>query len=288
MSQMMIGLTVVALGTSLPELMINVFASIKGNTDLAMGNVLGSNIINSLLVVGVAAMISPINMNRKKSANDVWFSLLVTLGLLFLANFSFFSENQASVSRPDGAILLVILLVYLFVLFRNSRKKETLQDDIEIKNMTINRSIVFILAGIAGLYFGGKWIVTGASLIAADLGVSESVVGLTLVAAATSLPELVTSIVAARNNNTDMAVGNAIGSNLFNILLVLGVSALITPIPFDKALNADILILSSATLLVIVFIKVDFGKTNKAISQIEGVFLMLAYIVYIIWSMWGK
>ena len=287
MSQMLIGLTVVAIGTSLPELIINVFASINGNTDLAMGNVLGSNIINSLLIIGVAAIIYPLCMAGKDSARDVWISLFVTLGLLALANFSFFRENQLEISRIDAIIMLAVLGGYLFLLFRNSVKTETSPDETEIKPMGLFRSVAYILIGIGGLFFGGKWIVEGAGQIASDLNLSESVIGLTIVAAATSLPELVTSILAARNKNTDMAVGNAIGSNLFNILFVLGVSALITPIPFDTALNADLAILVGATILVLIFIKLDIGTTNKAISRLEGAFLILAYAAYLFWSVAG-
>jgi len=152
------------------------------------------------------------------------------------------------------------------------------------KEMKLKLALLMIGAGVAGLYFGGKWIVSGAGHIAADLGISQTTIGLTIIAAATSLPELVTSVIAAMKKNTDMAVGNAVGSNIFNILLVLGVSALIRPIPFDKMLNTEIIILAFATLLILLFVKLDIGKTKKAISQLEGIMMIAFYILYLLFS----
>lgn len=273
-----------AFGTSLPELVINVFASVKGDTDLAIGNVIGSNMINSLLIIGVAAMIYPINMAGGKSVREIWFSLAATLILLFLANFNLFN-NENGVGRTDGIILLILLggfLYYSFVHGGALKKESTETTSSEMKTIW---AAGYILAGIAGLYFGGKWIVSGAEQIAEDLGMSQSTVGLTIIAAATSLPELATSIVAALKKNSDMAVGNAIGSNLFNILLVLGLSALIRPIPFNKNLNSEIWLLAGSTILILVFVKVDIGKTKRAISSLEGLILITVYIFFLIFSL---
>jgi cation:H+ antiporter len=282
---MLIGLTIVALGTSLPELIINVFASINGNTDLAIGNVIGSNIINTLLIVGVAATIYPISMSGRKSSVDVWFSFGVTLVLFFVANFNYFrGDVHHLISRYDGLIFLILLGGFLYYSFAKGGAMQHEVSTIEFKEIKTRWSIFLIIAGAAGLFFGGKWIVSGANLIATDLGISQSAIGMTIIAAATSLPELVTSIMAAMKKNTDMAVGNAIGSNIFNILLVLGVSALINPIPFDTKMNTEIAVLLASTLLILLFIKIDFGKTRKAISKIEGILLIVAYILFLVFS----
>jgi len=282
---MLIGLTIVALGTSLPELIINVFASVKGNTDLAIGNVLGSNIINSLLIIGVAATIHPISMAGKKSTYDVWFSLGITLVLLVVANFTYLVDGVPFISRYDGLILLIILAGFLYYSFFKGGALEQESAHTELKEIKTKWSVILIIAGALGLFFGGKWIVSGASQIAIDLNISQSAIGMTIIAAATSLPELVTSVMAAMKKNTDMAVGNAIGSNLFNILLVLGVSAFINPIPFDISMNIEIYMLLAATVLILLFIKLDIGKTRKAISKIEGIILIIAYIFFLVYSL---
>lgn len=282
---MLIGLTIVALGTSLPELIINVFASIEGSTDLAIGNVLGSNIINSLLIIGVAATIYPISMAGKKSANDVWFSLFVTVALLVLANFTSFQNGVPYINRIDALIFTLILAGFLYYSFFKGGALVQESSKTELKEIKTRWSVILIIVGIVGLYLGGKWIVSGASQIASDLNISQSAIGMTIIAAATSLPELVTSILAAMKKNTDMAVGNAIGSNIFNILLVLGVSAFISPIPFDVKMNIEIYILLASTLLILLFIKFDIGKTKKAISKIEGILLITAYILFLIYSL---
>lgn len=283
--QLLIGLTIVALGTSLPELVINVFASIEGSTDLAIGNVLGSNIINTLLIIGVAASIYPISMAGKKSSMDVWFSLIITLVLYVIANFTFKKDGEPFISRYDGIIFIALLVGFLFYTFKKGGALKVESEASETNEMKTSWSIGFIILGIAGLFFGGKWIVSGANQISTDLDLSQSVVGLTIVAAATSLPELVTSILAALKKNSDLAVGNAIGSNLFNILMVLGVSALIEPIAYDPVLNIEIYILLFATLLVLLFIKIDLGKTRKAISKLEGIILIVVYMLFLIYSL---
>ena len=283
--QMLIGLTIVALGTSLPELVINIFASVEGSTGLAIGNVLGSNIINTLLIIGVAATIYPIGMAGKRSTIDVWFSLAVTFVLLFIANFTFFKDGVPYISRYDGLFFLVLLAGFLFYSFTKGGALKIESSVSKSSTKKVKWSVTLIIAGVLGLFFGGRWIVSGANQITTDFGLSQSMVGLTIIAAATSLPELVTSILAALKKNSDLAVGNAIGSNLFNILLVLGVSALIRPIAFDQALNIEIGILIAATVLILFFIKVDMGKTKRAISGIEGILLIIAYILFIFFSL---
>jgi len=292
MSQLVIGLTVVALGTSLPELVINVFASIENSSELAIGNVVGSNITNSLLIVGIAAMIYPMSMAGSVLRFDVMVSLLATVVLYFVANMTSFDGQALLIDRKDGLILLGFFTLFLLYLIYKSSKHGVIEEESGIKIIPNSRSVAYILAGSVGLYFGGKWIISGATQVASDLGVSESVIALTLVAGATSLPELVTSIVAARKKNTDMAVGNAVGSNIFNIFLVLGVSALINPVDYNPELNTQLFILLGSGLLLILFILVDvekifkrnIPKTKRAISGIEGIIMVIAYIGFVIYS----
>lgn len=292
MSQLVVGLTVVALGTSLPELVINVFASLEGSTDLAIGNVVGSNITNTLLIVGIAAMIFPISMAGDAFRFDVVISLLAAVGLFFMANYSSFGGEAYLIDWIDGIILLIFFLLFLIFLFYKSKGQSDSDENSDIKILSKGRTAVYLIIGSLGLYFGGKWIVGGATQVALLLGVSESVIALTLVAGATSLPELVTSIMAAIKKNTDMAIGNAVGSNIFNIFLVLGVSSLITPIEYNPALNTQLWILIGSGLILILFIVLDVDrlykkklpKTKRAISSLEGILLVIGYIVFVVLS----
>jgi len=287
LSQMVIGLTVVALGTSLPELVINVFASIEGSTDLAIGNVLGSNIINTLFIIGVAAMIFPIKIPGAKCRNDILFNLFAVAILAVLANDMIFGKSANLIDNIDGIILLVLLGGFLYFSFSKSGEKKSgdMESEEGIKDLSVVKSVGFILAGSIGLFFGGKWIVGGVDQIAIDFNLSQSVIGLTLVAIATSLPELVTSILAALKKNTDMAVGNAVGSNIFNILLVLGVSAVINPIEYKQSLNLELGILALSGLLLVAFIKLKIGGGERSISRVEGAIMVVLYLVFITWSL---
>ena len=289
MSQLIVGLTIVALGTSLPELVINVFASLEGSTDLAIGNVIGSNIMNTLLIVGIAAMIFPIVMAGKVLRFDVLIGLLASLILYAMANYNLLGDGTNVIGQADGAALLLFFFLFLVFLFFKSRKEGVSAEETDVQTMGNIKAILLIMGGSVGLFFGGKWIVAGATEVATLLHVSESVVALTLVAGATSLPELVTSVVAAMKKNTDMAVGNAVGSNIFNIFLVLGVSSLITPIEYNTALNVQLKILIAASVLLIVFILLDVDrifkkklpKTKRTISSIEGIILVLVFLVFL-------
>jgi len=278
LSQLLIGLTIVALGTSLPELVINIFASMQGSSQLAIGNVLGSNIMNTLLIVGVAAIIYPIKVESSVCKRDSWINLIAILLVALLANDFIFGKSINTLDTIDGIILLVFFIIMLYVLF--SKQDATNDSDVnEAKVFSYLVSIIFILIGILGLFFGGKWIVEGATVISSNMGVSESTIGLTLVAIATSLPELVTSIVAALKKNTAIAIGNALGSNIFNLFLVLGASALIHPINFDSSLNFEILLLIGASLFLMFVIR--FGKTNRTITRLEGILLAMGYFVFL-------
>lgn len=276
-SQMIMGLTVVALGTSLPELMVNIFASAQGNSALALGNILGSNITNTLLVVGASAIIVPVSVSKTTFFRDIPFSLFVLVILFLLANDSFFGRPDV-ISRIDGLILLILLGIFIYFTFFKGDHHEPLLEQ-TMKILPVGRSIFYIVIGALGLYFGGDWIVDGALVIASHIGISETAMGLTLVAGATSLPELATSIVASRKNNADMAMGNAIGSNILNILLVLSVTALIRPIPYTSHLNIEMGLVFLAGMLLLIF--AHFGKSKRTLNRTEGIFLVLLYIVFI-------
>lgn len=283
LSQLIIGLTIVALGTSLPELVINVFASINGNTDLAMGNVIGSNITNTLLVIGVAAIIFPIKVRQIINKRDIWFNLFAAIMVMLLANDFIFGRKHNVINQIDALILLAIMLYYLYVSFFKDKQKKDESGE-KLKILSLYKSIAFIILGGIGLFIGGKWIISGVSQLSADLGASESALGLTLIAGATSLPELVTTIIAARKKNTDIAFGNAIGSNIFNIFLVLGCSALIKPIDFELALNVHIGMLVLFSFVLMLFIHT--GKEKTTISRREGIMLIFGYFCFLYYSIY--
>lgn len=285
LSQMVIGLTIVALGTSLPELIISVFASIEGSTDLVIGNILGSNIINTLFIIGITAVIFPIKMPGSKCRTDVLFSLFAIIILIVLANDTFFGRAENKISVVDGIILIVLMGGFLYYTFFKSKDQSDSSSDNGIKELPTKRSIGLISAGITGLFFGGKWIVGGVDQIAMDFGLTQSVIGLTLIAIATSLPELVTSILAALKKNTDLAIGNAVGSNIFNILLVLGASAIIKPIDYNTSLNFEMAILLISGLLLVLFIQLNIGGLKRTISRMEGAIMLILYICFISWTL---
>lgn len=277
----LIGLTIISFGTSLPELIVNVNASIEGNAEIAIGNVFGSNIANVLLILGVSAVINPLPIRKAIYYSEIPFMLIATLLVGFIANASLFTDNKAlEISRLDGAILLLFFFLFMGYIFAVGRenKAKNIKEDLEIKQMSMNRALGLILMGMAGLYLGGEWIVDGAIVISKSFGLSETFIGLTVIAIGTSLPELVTSAVAAAKNNADIAVGNVVGSNIFNLLWILGISSIIKPLPFHLASNADILVvIFSSTLLIFA---VAIGKKPQ-VDRAEGAFFVLSYIAYI-------
>ena len=276
-SQMVMGLTIVALGTSLPELIVNIFAGIKGNTNLAMGNSRGSNITNTLLVVGAAALVIPIHFKKKTLQRDIPFSLFAPVLLFLLANDFIFGRPNI-ISRSDGVILLIFLGFFLyFTFFKQGKISSTEKEDFKQYSWTL--SLLFLIIGGLGLYFGGEWIVDGAVKIANAMGISDTAMGLTLVAGATSLPELATSLIAARKNNADLALGNAVGSNILNIFMVLGITALIKPIPYAPKLNIELGLVFFSGLLLLIFGKL--GRNKNTLNRFEGLLLVLIYIAFI-------
>lgn len=275
--QIVIGLTIVSFGTSAPELFVNVLASIKGSSEITIGNVVGSNIANILLILGIAGIIYPIHTKQNTVWREIPFALLSSFVLLVIANDIFFSSTSANqISIGDGIILLLFFLVfmsYVFAIMKNGDDQK-----IEIKSMPFTKAIIFILVGMTGLFLGGKLIVDSAIEIARLFSLSEAVIGFTLVAIGTSLPELATSAVAAFRKNSDIAIGNVVGSNIFNIFLVLGISSVINPITFDANLNIDLIFMTAVSLLLFFFM---FTGKRRVIDRWEGVLFVLLYVAYI-------
>lgn len=280
---MVIGLTIVSFGTSMPEMVVNVIASLEGNAGIAVGNVFGSNIANILLILGIAAIVRPLPLKKGTVLSEIPFSLIAALLIGFLANAALFDENkQLIISRIDGGILLFFFVLFMTYTFYIAREDIPIAEE-EFKPMPKVKATGWIILGMAALFLGGKWTVEGAVYIASQLGMSEDFIGLTVVAVGTSLPELFTSVVAARRGNADIAVGNAIGSNIFNILWILGVSALITPLPFNVLSNLDILmILFSSTLPIIALVI----SRKRTINRLSGIIFVICYIVYIVFLLY--
>lgn len=281
-SELVIGLTIVSLGTSMPELLVSVFASTKGNPGLATGNILGSNIANILLILGATAVVCDLPVRRRTVLSEVPFSLTAALLVGFLANSSLWYEqsDELNISRGDGVLLLFFFLLFVAyvvsVAYRDRRKGRA--SELQVITESNWLSVAHVILGVAGLYLGGKWVVEGAVHLAGSFNMSDTFIGLTVVALGTSLPELVTSITAARKKKIDIAVGNAVGSNIFNLLWILGISAVIRPLPFDVASNVDILmvILSSSMVLLALII----GR-RLVIKRIEGIIFLVVYAGYL-------
>lgn len=278
-SSIVIGLTIVAFGTSAPELVVNILASLKGTTDIAIGNILGSNIANILLILGISAMIYPLKTKENTIWKEIPLSLLAAVLLGVMANdFRIDGVSYSGLTRTDGIALISFFVIFIYYTFGIAKIKDNFETEVEIKNYSQLKAAVFIIVGIIGLVIGGKWIVDGATKIAELFNVSQSLIGLTVVAIGTSLPELATSAVAAYKKHTDIAIGNIVGSNIFNIFWILGVSSIIRPLPFDTTFDFDIvvMILSSAILFFIMFI----GKKHTITRQ-EGFAMVSLYIFYL-------
>jgi len=279
----LVGLTIVSFGTSSPEATVSITAALNGNDDVSLGNVVGSNLFNTLFVLGVTAFIAPIIVKSQTIRKEIPFSFLASITLLVLMADIFlqdFSDNM--LTRSDGIILLLIFAVFLYYIFELARKSrndfEEQPSKMEEKDKNWVKNGTFILGGLAAIVFGGDFVVKNSTEIALSLGMSEALVGLTIVAVGTSLPELVTSAVAAWKKESEIALGNIIGSNIFNILFVLGASATISPIGVNSSLFTDIFILIVYTIVVLIF-----AMTNLTIRKREGIFLAISYIVYMVY-----
>jgi len=280
-SDIAIGLTVVSFGTSLPELMVNIIASHQGNSGIAIGNILGSNIANILLVLGVSAIISPIIIRKKTVWVEIPLSLLAVLILGVLGNDALLYGVRSSVlTKSDGMVLLfffAVFMVYIFTIAKENRENGHL----ETKQIRTWSAVFMILGGSVALFLGGKWVVDGAVYLARALGMRESVIGLTVVALGTSLPELATCAVASFKNKSDISIGNVVGSNIFNIFWVLGCSSFIRPIPFQKGVNSDLVFTMLVSLLL--FLMMFIGK-NKVLHRWEGIMFLFLYCSYMIFA----
>lgn len=272
---MVIGLTIVAFGTSAPELVVNVVSAIEGSSGLAMGNVLGSNIFNILAILGVTALIIPLGVKGMTT----WIEIPLALFAAVLILLQVIVEPAGRITRAEGICLLcffVAFLAYTLALAKYGKPEGC--EGTEIKNLSAAKSVLFILLGLAGLIGGGRLLVYAAVSIAANLGLSERIIGLTIVSVGTSLPELATSVIAARKKNSDIAIGNIIGSNIFNTFLILGVSVVITPMEVPMGSLADLIVNTLAAGLLFAFIFI--GKSRK-INRPEGAVFLLLYIAYL-------
>lgn len=264
---LIIGLTIVSIGTSLPEASVSVSASLSGNNGIALGNVIGSNIFNLLVVVGVASLILPIAMDREILKRDMPINIAITAILCVML-------FDGTLSRIDAIILLVLFAAYMFILIYSALKNRTQEE--ETKSLSWLKSIIFVVVGAAAIIFGGDLVVDSATEIALSLGMGETLVGLTIVAIGTSLPELVTSVVAARKGDSGIAMGNVVGSCIFNILFILGMAGTIHPMTnADSAFFIDAGILIGVSVLMMIF-----GYTSKKTTRAEGASCLAIYVIY--------
>ncbi|MBU1118263.1 calcium/sodium antiporter [Patescibacteria group bacterium] len=279
-SSLMIGLTIVAFGTSAPELVVNILSSLNGNSEIAIGNILGSNISNVLLILGITALVYPLKVSKGTTWKEIPLSLLGSLALLFAANDQLIDGGPFSaLSRIDGILFLFFFVVFIYYTFGIAKVAGKVEEDKKVKKRSMPSSIIFILIGMFGLFLGGKWVVDSAVAIAQNFGLSESLVGLTVVAIGTSLPELATSVMAALRKNADIAVGNIVGSNIFNVFWILGVSAVIKPLPFNPSINLDMIVAILA--IVILFVTLFFGK-KRMIERWQGALFVGSYVAYVV------
>jgi len=279
-SELIIGLTVVAFGTSTPELIVNLVSAFNGLTDVAFGNVIGSNIFNLLFILGLSATVLPITVQRSTIFKEIPYSIVAAIALLILANDHLFNESKPNgITFGDAIILLSFFAFFLFYVFKNI-KSDNPDIAVNRKDYSLPVTLLLILGGLVGLIIGGRLSVINGVDIANRVGISERIIGLTIIAAGTSLPELATSAVAAYRRNSDIAIGNVIGSNIFNIFLILGVTALIKPLPYQISFNTDVTVMIFSTFLILMF---TYTGRKAIIERWEGICLLACYVGYTIW-----
>ncbi len=279
---LMIGLTIVAFGTSMPELIVNIIAAIKGSTEVAFGNIIGSNIANILLVLGITAIICPIKIQHSTVWKEIPFALLAVIVLFVVSNHVLIDKIDIStLTRVGGIIMLCFFTIFIYYAIELAKRNRAQLEDKKIVITKYKNSIIalMIFGGLVGLYFGGKWVVEGAIFIAQQLGLSEFLISATIVAVGTSLPELITGITAARKKDVDLSVGNAVGSNIFNIFWILGITAIIAPVIIPLFINIDIIILMSVTFLLFIFLFI--GKRHE-LERWQGFVFIALYIAYLV------
>ena len=287
-SSLIIGLTIVACGTSAPELAVSTTASLQGSSEIAISNVLGSNTFNLLGILGICSMIFPLSMSNNIRRRDFPYSLINTTilflaiggGLIALSN-HFIGQDMsfkvATISRAMGVAMIIAYVLYVLYIILSEKKNQCATS--EIRTMPIRKCVLLIVVGLVLIILGGNWVVDNAKEIALALGLTETLTGFTIVAIGTSLPELATSFVATKKGQIELAIGNVIGSNIFNLLLILGLSAAINPVAVNLAAVYDLLIVILATILTLVF-----GLTNKRISRVEGGIMVGLYILVVIYA----
>ena len=271
--QLIIGLTIVAMGTSAPEAAVSITAAAAGNADITIGNVVGSNILNIFVILGLTALVNPVVVQKSSLIVDI----PVVIGITAMI---FVMGLDGSISRFDAVIMLIVLASYLVYLIWDAKRSkalglETNEDSEEIKNLSLPKSLIFTVIGLALIVAGSNCVVEGATFIAEKAGLSERFIGLTIVALGTSLPELFTSVTAAMKKNSDIAVGNILGSNIFNILFVVGLSGLIIPVPFQSAFRFDTIVSEIAAILLLLF-----SIPKKRLSRVAGIIFLICYAVY--------
>lgn len=281
-SPLLIGLTIIAFGTSSPEATVSIVSALEGSAGVAIGNVIGSNIFNITLVVGITALLNPLKVESETIRKEIPFTLLASFALLILiSDVSLQGLSGNFITRSDGLILLLFFAIFLYYIFevaRHSREKENLE--IEEKQVSISwgKYIFFTIGGLAAIILGGDMVVDNATSIALSFGMSETLVGLTIVAVGTSLPELITSVTAAVKKQSEIALGNIVGSNIFNILLVLGSASVISPLAVESKIFFDLIIMIFLTGLLLIF-----SRTKYRIGKVEGIILAIFYIAYTIY-----
>jgi cation:H+ antiporter len=278
--EIVIGLTIVAAGTSAPELFVSLVSALKGTPDMAVGNVVGSNIFNTLLIVGCAAMVAPMTISVTTVKKDIPFAVLASFMLLVVCMDEWQSASIGGniITRLDGIMLLAGFALFMAYTFRVAMKKDTTQQTDETENMPVWKSLLFVVLGLGCLIFGSNLFVDSATDVARQLNISEGVIGLTIVAGGTSLPELATSVVAARKGQSAIAIGNVIGSNVFNILLILGLTATITPMQLEGITLVDLTVMMVSILVVW-----GFSYTKYTVARWEGVVLTIGFLSYMGW-----
>lgn len=281
-SQLAIGLTIVAFGTSAPELVVNVFASAQKHHEIVLANILGSNNFNLFIILGLAGIITPLSVQSNTAWKEIPFSFFTAILLFVIINDQlFWSVKSSMLTRLDGFILLFFFCLFLYYVYKQLRNDRS-TDELPKKELPMLKIILFFILGLSGLILGGKLVVNNAIKLATILQVSEKMIGLTIVSIGTSLPELATSIVAAVKKNNDIAVGNIIGSNIFNILLILGLSSIVHPIIYNDKFNHDLLILMGGSFFL--FLSMYTGKQKK-LDRWESLLLFIFYIAYMVYLM---
>lgn len=268
-SQMVIGLTIVAMGTSMPELCVSMVSALKGTPDLAVGNVVGSNTLNTLLIVGCSALVAPIMVKRSSVRRDIPFAVLASLLMLIFC-------LDGGIDRLDAALLFILFAVFMFVTVKYGKNEGTETKTTEMA--PLGKAALLLVVGLVCLILGSNLFVDNASFVASTLGVSDAVIGLTIVAGGTSLPELATSMVSAKKGNSDIAIGNVIGSNVFNILMIIGVTGLVKPMHIKGITSLDLIVMLASMLLLWFFC-----RTTYKVKRWEGAVLAISYMAYIAW-----